>query len=240
MNEIILITLVILILFVSTLIRSVFGFGNALLAMPLLVLLIDIRQTTPLVALTGLVIALIMLIQEWEYLEWKDTLILLLSSLVGLPFGLLLLTSLPESTVRLILGLVLIGFGIFNLLEIRLPVLDHPALAVPFGILAGILGGAYNTNGPPVVIYGLMRGWSKEAFRASLQGFFFVSGLLIAGSHGLAGLWTRQIWIYVLISLPGVIGAIYLGERISKNIAQDVFNRVIYGLLIMMGLLMFI
>ena len=44
-----------------------------------------------------------------------------------------------------------------------------------FGFFAGILGGAYNTNGPPVVIYGSLRKWSPATFRATLQGYFFMA-----------------------------------------------------------------
>jgi uncharacterized protein len=110
---------------------------------------------------------------------------------------------------------------------------------VPFGFLAGILGGAYNANGPPVVIYGVMRGWKKEAFRASLQGFFFVSSLLIVSGHALSGFWSRQILSAFFISLPAVVLAVFVGERIATKITQENFNRVIYIYLILMGILMF-
>jgi len=134
---------------------------------------------------------------------------------------------------------MLIGFGFYNLLEIRLPVVEKPILAVPFGFLAGILGGANNTDGPPIVIYGVLRGWKKEVFRASLQGFFFISGLMIVAGHGLKGLWSRQILNAFLISLPGVILAIFMGERISKKITQDNFNRVINIFSVLMGVVLF-
>ncbi len=237
MNEVLLVILAALILFLSTLIRSALGFGNALLAMPLLVLLIGVKTAVPLVALSGLMIALIMLLREWKNLAFSDTLILLISSLAGLPLGIWMLSALPEPTVRLILGWVLIGFGAYNLIGIQLPVIDRPVLAVPFGFLAGILGGAYNANGPPIVIYGVMRGWSKETFRASLQGFFFVSGVIIAAGHGLGGLWTGQVWRLLFFSLPGVAAAVFLGERLTKKITQQKFNQVIYGFLILMGIL---
>lgn len=240
MNDLFVLSVIIFIIFLSTLIRSAFGFGNALVAMPLLVLVIGVKEATPLVALAGLVIALIMLIREWRELIWKDTLVLLISSLAGLPLGLLMLTAFPENIVRTILGLILIGFGLYNLLGIQLPVLQKPALAVPFGFLAGILGGAYNANGPPVVIYGMMRGWKKEAFRASLQGFFFVSSLMIVAGHAVSGLWSGQILKEFLFSLPGVILAVFLGERIAKKITQENFNRVIYALIVLMGILMFL
>lgn len=239
MNELYVLSVVVSIVFLSTLIRSTFGFGNALVAMPLLILVIGVNDASPLVALIGLLISVIMLLREWRELVWKDTLVLLISSLVGLPLGILLLTNVPENIIRWILGVILIGFGLYNLLGIKLPVLDRPVLAVPFGFLAGILGGAYNANGPPVVIYGVMRGWKKEAFRASLQGFFFVSSLMIVAGHGISGFWSRQTLIAFSISLPAVVLAVYLGERIAKKITQEKFNRVIYTFLVLMGGIMF-
>ena len=231
--------LVLAVLFFSTLIRSTFGFGNALIAMPLLVLLIGVKGASPLVALVGLVISSLMLVQEWRALQWKETIYLLAASLPGIPIGLALLTSVPESLVRSILGLVLIGFGLYNLLGIKLPNLPSRWLALPFGFLAGILGGAYNTNGPPIIIYAVFRDWTKDQFRASLQGFFLVSNLLIIAGHGLSGLWTKEIAFQFLASIPLVGLAVYIGGKISSRLSQEIFNKVIYYFLVLMGVLMF-
>jgi len=100
MSDVFVVSVVVLIIFLSTLVRSTFGFGNALIAMPLLALVIGVKEATPLVALVGLVISLIMLLREWRALVWKDTLVLLISSLAGLPLGIYLLTAFPESVVR--------------------------------------------------------------------------------------------------------------------------------------------
>lgn len=231
---------VLLVIFLSTLIRSTFGFGNALIAMPLLVLLIGVKSATPLVALTGLLISSLMLVQDWKSLQWQETLILLLVSLPGIPLGIALLTSVPESLVRAILGLVLVGFGLYNLLGIRLPNLSSRWLAVPFGFLAGILGGAYNANGPPVVIYAVFRGWSRDQFRASLQGFFLISNLLVMAAHGLSGLWTREITFQFLASIPLLGLAVFLGGKISSRFSQEKFDQVINYFLMVTGLLMFL
>jgi hypothetical protein len=102
------------------------------------------------------------------------------------------------------------------------------------------LGGAYNTNGPPIVIFGMMRGWGKEKFRASLQGFFLVSSLIIVAGHGISGLWTYSIWVFFLGSAPFVILAVWLGDRITENISEEMFNRVLYIFLIIVGCLMFL
>ena len=227
------------VIFVSALIRATFGFGNALIAMPLLVLLIGVKSASPLVALSGLVISSLMLIQDWREMQWKETLLLLAASLPGIPLGMALLTSVPESLVRGILGLVLIGFGLFNLMGVQLPELPSRWLSIPFGLLAGILGGAYNTNGPPIIIYAFFRGWTKDQFRASLQGFFLISGLLISAGHGLSGLWTREIFFQFLGSIPLVAVAVFLGGKIASRFSQEIFNKVIYYFLILMGGLLF-
>ncbi|MFV1948523.1 MAG: sulfite exporter TauE/SafE family protein [Anaerolineales bacterium] len=240
MNLIPLLTLILLVIFISTLLRSAFGFGNALIAMPLLVLLLDLKTATPLVALVGIVTALVMLLREWRQLEIREVLSLLLASLAGIPVGLYLLVSLPENIIKGILGLVLILFGVFNLTGITLPKPKRKWLALPFGFFSGILGGAYNANGPPIVIYALLKGWNKEKFRATLQGYFFVTGLVVAAGHGLSGLWSRQVLIFFLASTPVVILGVLAGEKITSRVSGDRFNQILYIFLILLGFLMFI
>lgn len=240
MSEGALTLLIVVVIFTSTMIRSTVGFGNALLAMPLLALLIGVKGAAPLVALVGLLISLLMLQRGWEAIRWKDVGWLLLASLPGMPLGLLLLTAVPEGMVMRILGLILIGFGLYNLLGVKLPRLEADWLAFPFGLLAGVLGSAYNANGPPIIIYGVFRGWNRDQFRASLQGYFLITNLLIIAGHGVSGLWTTRILVLFLLSILPVVGAVYLGERIASRFSQEIFDRIIYYLLILLGLLLFL
>ena len=182
--------------------------------MPLLVLVIGAKAGAPLVALCGIVISVVMLSKTWHEIDLKDTFYLLLTSLLGIPAGLVFLTTAPEYIIKSILGLVLIGFGLYNLSGLKLPEIRKQYLVLPFGIIAGMLGGAYNANGPPVVIYGVMRGLSKEKFRATLQGYFLISNLAIAIGHGVSRLWRQQVLIYFILSIPIAILAVLLGERL--------------------------
>jgi len=232
--------LVFLIIFGTTLIRAAVGFGNALIAMPLLVMLLGVRTASPLVALLGPLIAFTMLILEWEEFDFKAAGKLLLASLVGIPVGLFFLSRAPESLVRGVLGLVLVGFGIFNLWGPPLPTLKQPFFSYLFGFIAGVLGGAYNTNGPPVVIYGVMRRWSAEKFRATLQGYFLISGLLIILGHGLSGFWTREVWNLFFLSLPAVLLAVLVGLWFARRIPEERFRLILNLFLIAAGFLMFL
>ena len=54
------------------------------------------------------------------------------------------------------------------------------------GLLSGILTGAYNVGGPPVVIYADARRWTPDAVRSNLQSFFLLKGVMLVGVHALS------------------------------------------------------
>jgi uncharacterized membrane protein YfcA len=240
MNIVYLMSLFLMVVFISTLARSAFGFGNALIAMPLLILLLEVKTAAPLVALIGVLTALLMLLKDWRQLEIRDAVYLLLASLAGIPVGLFLLIALPENTIKWVLGLMLLGFGAFNLAGVKLPKLERAWLALPFGFISGILGGVYNANGPPVVIYGMLRGWSKDKFRTTLQGYFLLTGVLVAVGQGVSGLWTREVLIYFLASTPLVFLGVLAGKMITARFSGDRFNQMLNIFLMFLGILMFV
>ena len=226
-----------IILFISTFVRSAFGFGDALIAMPLLALTIGIHFATPLVAFVATTIAITILVKEWQRVNVKAAIRLILSSLLGIPFGLFLLKVAPEELVKGILGLVLMVFGVYNLLQPSLTIPEVSIFSYIFGFFAGILGGAYNTNGPLIVIYSSLRHWSPRQFRATLQGYFLPTGLMILIGHGLGGLWNAEVVKLYLYALPIILLAIYLGGRFNHRLPREFFRILINIFLIGMGIL---
>ncbi len=224
------------ILFLAAYTRSTLGFGDAVIAMPLLALVIDIKTATPLVALCATVIASTILIKTWKKVDFRSTLRLILSSFAGIPIGLLVLKNSPERFLKLVLGILLLFYGLYRIFKPRWKAVhDRGTLSLLFGFFAGILGGAYNTNGPPIVIYGSLRQWSKENFRATLQGYFFPTGLFILLGHGAAGLWTPSVFRLFILGLPLVFLGIFLGEKSHKAIPGKRFYRLVDSAIILMG-----
>jgi uncharacterized membrane protein YfcA len=232
--------LVLSILFLSTFIRSALGFGDALIAMPLLALVIGIQVATPLVAMGASTIAFTILLKSWRKVEIKAAWRLVIATWIGIPLGIFFLKSAPEILVKSLLGILLMGFGAYNLFVPDLPKLLNEKWAFVTGLIAGILGGAYNTNGPPVVIYGILRSWNPEKFRATLQGYFLPTGLAILITHGLAGMWTTEVVRLYGYSIPIIIAAVLLGEKVNLLIPQGKFDKIIYGFLVVIGFFLII
>lgn len=223
------------ILFLSTLTRSTFGFGDALLAMPLLTLVVGVRVATPVVGLVSLVIAILIVARRWRGVQIDHAWRLVVASVVGIPLGVLSLETVPERIVVVFLGAFLVLFGLYQACRPALPELQRRGWAFPFGFVSGVLGGAYNTGGPPIVVYGVLKRWEPERFRSTLQGYFLPTNVVVVASHAVAGLWTPQVLQLFGLALPGVLLAIWLGLRVTARLPTERFEKLLSVVLVLMG-----
>ncbi len=227
------------VLFLAAFARSALGFGEALIAVPILALVIPVQVAAPIAVLSSITVAATILLRDWRHVHVESAGWLIASTLVGTPFGLILLTRVPSAAAKACLGLALLGFGSYALLHRRPVSLANDRLAWLFGFAAGVLGGAFGMNGPPVVIYGSLRGWSPQRFRATLQGYFLPASAMAMAGYWTAGLWTSEVTRYYLYALPGVLVAVFLGRTMHSRMDTRSFGRVVnLGLLAIAGLLL--
>jgi uncharacterized membrane protein YfcA len=216
--------------------ESVSGFGSALVAMAYLPLLIGIQPAVPLVALVSLALEVILLLYYRQAIKLQAIRRVILGSLLGIPLGIFFLRGVDEKIVLGLLGIVLVSYAAFSLLKLRLPAFANPLWGWLFGFVAGILGGAYNTSGPPVVVYGQSQNWSPGEFKGNLQSFFLVNSALVLVGHALSGNVTVQVLNDFLIALPALALGILVGLQASRFIDPLRFRQIVQGLLIVLGL----
>src|SRR3954464_2853495 len=102
------------VLFAATLIRWAFGFGEALVAVPLLALVIPVNVAAPLAVLASITVACIVVVQDWRKVHLGGGSWLVLISMLGLPLGLMLLRSVAEPLVKGVLACVIIAFAAYS------------------------------------------------------------------------------------------------------------------------------
>jgi uncharacterized membrane protein YfcA len=227
------------VLFLATFIRSAFGFGEALVAVPLLALMMPVEVAAPVAVLVSITVAAVVLAQDWRDVHFRSAMWLLLFTLLGTPLGLLMLTRAPERVVKEILAVVMAAFSTYSLLRRSRLHLDDDRFAWLFGFGAGVLGGAYGMNGPPLVIYGTLRRWSPQHFRATLQGYFLPASAVGMCGYWLAGLWTPTVTHDYLIGLPGVMLAIFLGRAANRRMTGRSFVVYVHaGLIVVAAVLL--
>lgn len=228
------------VVFFATLIRSAIGFGEALIAVPILVLRMPLETAAPLAVLISITIAAFIIAQDWRHVHARSAGWLVLSTLFGIPLGLMLLMNPHQSMVKVILALVILFFAIYSLVFAGLAPLksDSKPWLFTSGFFAGILGGAYGMNGPPLAIYGTMRGWSPQHFRATLQGYFLPASVLGMMGYLWKGLWNHELTYLYLLTLPVTIPAIWLGRIANHRLPVQKFRIYVYAGLIVIALVL--
>jgi hypothetical protein len=191
----------------------------------------------PLAVLLSITIAGIVVVQDWRRIHLRSAGWLVLATLPGLPLGLLLLTSHHDRIIKAALGVVIVLFAAWALagrsrLELRS---DPPGGLMACGFCAGVLGGAYGMNGPPLVIYGALRRWSPQEFRATLQGYFLPASALTMIGYWYAGLWVPAVTRDYLLSLPVMIPAVLMGRAINQRLDGYRFLKIVYAGLLCIG-----
>jgi uncharacterized protein len=232
---------ILLILFFATLLRSALGFGEALIAVPLLAFCIPIQVAAPLAVLVSVTIAAIIILQDWKKIHFHSAAWLMIPTIFGIPLGLLLLKSSYQRGVKTALAAFLLVFALYSLSGRQPPLLaeDSRPWLLSCGFFAGVLGGAYGMNGPPLAIYGAMRRWSARHFRATLQGYFLPAGVLGLIGFKISGLWTPSVTHLYLISLPVVVPSIFLGRVLNHRLQPDAFLRYVYAGLALIACILF-
>lgn len=227
--------LLVVILFASFT-QSVAGFGLGLVAMPFIIEPLGVQPSTALIALIALITRIVLMVAYREALNISVVTRLTAASIVALPIGVLVLQRLDASLVLALLGVVVSGYAIYALLNLRLPEIAHPRWAYGFGFFSGLLSGAYNTGGPPLVVYGTSRRWTPAEFKSNLQGFGLVNSIIVIVLHVVAQDYTPAVLDHFWITLPAVLTGLLLGIAVGRYINPRLFRYLVLIMLLVVGL----
>jgi uncharacterized membrane protein YfcA len=71
-----------------------------------------------------------------------------------------------------------------------------------------------------------------------MQSIFLPIGVLVLIGHAAAGLWSAYVFQLYALSFPLQLLAIWLGNRISRRIPHARFARLVYAMLVVLGVLL--
>ena len=228
--------IVFLTVFFAIFTQSVAGFGLALVSMPILAGLIGIRTATPLIILVAIVAEVILLLRYKSEINLKAVWRITVASAIGIPVGVWALKALEEQIVLTVLGVFIVLYSIYALLNLRLPTLERGVWPYGFGFVSGVVGGAYNVAGPLVIIYGNCRNWQPKEFKGNLQGYFLVGSVVAVISHALASNITQDVINNFIFSLPAIGIGLVAGVSLDKYLNPVVFRKIVLVGLIFAGI----
>ena len=226
------------ILTVAMFARSAFGFGHGAFALPLLVLVVDIRIATPVLSAVSFIVGLWILIREWRNIRFGHTALMTVGAVVGTPIGVAILLRVDQHLLLIGLGGFLTAASLRGLFGLPLPELKTDRWAPVAGLLGGILGGAVGINGIPVAIYGAMRRWPPAEFRVALTGYFFVTSLMGIVSYFSAGFFSAPVLSLTVWSLIPAFFGNWLGRHANHIMPRALFERAVWGIILVTAVLL--
>ena len=225
------------IVFATAVLRGYTGFGFAVIAVPLLVLLLEPAEVVPTVLLLEVVASLQLLPSVWRSVDWWAVRRLLIGALAGTPLGILVLSQLPGREMRLgIAGVVLLtALSLAAGLQFRS--VPGRLTTITVGLLSGALNGAVAMSGPPVVLFFLSTPASLMVGRASLVMFFTLADTAATGFAAVAGLVTGSVLATAAALAPALFLGQAIGSRFFDETKRTTFQRVSLGIMVLVSVL---
>jgi len=232
-----------LIVFLAGLLQSAIGFGYALFATPLLVLLtkIPLPNIITLVAACSFLQSLFGVIELRQHVPWRLSMTATIIRALSLILGILLLkilVGLSTSHIRMVIGCILCGLVALQLLYRPAP---RPKLHWAWGGLAfissGVLAGLCGMGGPPLVIWVMAHDWSNPKSRAFLFATFTaaipIQLVLLGISFGRSIL---ESFLLAVLLTPVVYLGSAVGLSIGRRISKERLRYLAYAVLLIIGI----
>lgn len=232
------------IVFVAMVVRGFTGFGGALLMVPLLGLVWDVRLAIVVVACIQLTTGAMLVTMSRKSVNRQVLGPVVVVGIIGLAAGSYLLARLPVEWIARIVGIVSIVLGLISLIR-RVAIAQTAAkpprvVTAGIGLTAGLLHGLVGTSGPVMVPYLQRVLPSPAAMRATLLAYFFLLDILRVGGYLQLGIIDGAVARWSLLLIPvAVIGSI-VGARIHVQVSDNVFRIAVASLLIVAGALLLV
>jgi uncharacterized membrane protein YfcA len=228
------------ILLAASLIQGFFGFGFGIVAMSCLTLTQDLVHAAGVVNITGILSIGWIAFQLRRHVLRKLALRMLPPVLAGVLVGVTALRHVERDLMVSLLGVSVLAISVWNLARPRLAPSESPRLDRAVALLGGLLGGAFNTGGPPIIIHLYRRPENPEALKATILWLFLaisLSRLPVAAAQGLID---ESVWMEAALTAPAVVAGAATGVALARRIQPDRFRRACWIALGFLGVLLLV
>lgn len=212
--------------------RGITGFGSGLVAIPLVALFMPLTFVVPYISALDVTASLVHGWRHRRHTAWREVLIVLPFTLLGVITALYLLKTLDTSLLARALGIFIFLFALYSLIGPEFKQQCHARWSILAGSAGGIIGTLFGTSGPLYVIYYQLRALPKSIFRSTIATVFLVEGAMRLSGYAVAGFYDLESLLWIGGSLPVMALGLYIGGHIHTSITQRQFQRAIGILLI--------
>ncbi len=225
--------------FIASFLKGLTGLGFSTLCLGFLAVFMDLKLAIPLVFLPSLSSNIMVMVEAGRFFEaLKRFWLLYLSALPGLVLGIWFLGAIQNETPKAILGVVMFLYGIWGLKNglMRLSKQKEKQLALPVGILSGLVNGATGSQIMPIMPYLISLKLDRDLFVQTINCAFTFNTLIMILGLGKLGLVTKPVMYLSAGGILPVALGIFLGGQIRKRVTEGMYRKMVLVLLIALGI----
>ncbi|MHB1008276.1 MAG: TSUP family transporter [Propionibacteriaceae bacterium] len=206
--------------------QRVTGMGFALVAAPLLVLVLGVVQGVPLVQVLSLCVSGLVLASAFTYVDWLKAGLLIVPGLIGIVPGWWISKHVPTAPLSILIGVIVIVALLAMMADHRARIFKGTAGALSAGFLSGFMNVTAGVGGPAIVLYSVSTRWRHAEFVATAQAYFVALNIASLIAQG----WPRLDGATWLLSIASLAAGLALGEVLARRVPTKVANVLVIGL----------
>ncbi len=227
---------IVCIAFGASFIQRVSGFGLGIFAMTFLpYIMSEYTEANVLTSMISLIMSFSVVCRMFGHIHWKNLICPLIGNLVLTHITVNFMSEYGDGVLRLLLGIALVLLSIYFIKfseKVHIRATWYTGLIC--GCLSGVLGGLFSMGGPPIVIYYMESESDHEEYMATIQAYFFTSGIysLIVKSKFI----TPNVFAGLAVSLVGILAGVYFGKRVFSRLDGKKLKKLVYVFMALSGL----
>lgn len=227
--------LFVLVVFCTYTVEGITGFAGTMLAMPVSMMLLGVREAKLTLNIVTLLVSSIIGYKTYKNINKKELVKIILLMLAGLAVGLYMFQVLSVSGLAYLYGIFIIIIAVRGLIVKKQA--DHSKVVlIGIVLLAGVVHGLFLSGGSLLVIYAVVVLKDKGAIRATLTPVWLVLNSIML----VQDIYFQRITPHVLqligFCIIPIIVAVFFGDYLHKKMNQVVFVKLTYALLILSGI----
>lgn len=209
-------------------VRGFSGFGSALIYVPLMSAVYDPRVAAASFVLIDCAVGASFVPGMWRKANWREILPLAAAAIVAAQFGTLILQYADPTLLRWAICGLVASVIVILASGWRYHGRPHLLATLAVGFVAGLLGGAVQISGPPVIVYWLGSAFPPDIVRANFIVYFAVFSLSGIVTYLIHGLITAPVIALALLIGPVQIFLMVVGTRLFHLATEKTYRRVAY------------
>jgi uncharacterized membrane protein YfcA len=198
------------------------GLGFNLVSSPFLVLVLGPHTGVSLGNLLSALVCVVVLGRTWRGLDWRRAGLLALPAIAAVPFGALVVATLPRPVLSVLVGAMAVVAMLIALRSDRASVFRGTGGAVVAGALSGFMNVTAGVGGPMITVHALSERWPPERFVPTAQACLLVVNGVSLVAKGAPAVSAGVLVAALLLVLTGAVAGEWLTARLNRTVVHRI------------------